>query len=290
MDKIKKIVLIPNTEKYIARDKICEIVKRLCSLGVEISVFPSEASAMAEWSHSVTVIGRDDELAASDAVLVLGGDGSMIEAARRVASLDIPVLGINFGHVGFMTSLEAGELELLDKLTAGEYSVESRMMLDAHVIRQDGSIKAKYTVLNDIVLTNGPAARMITFDVYCGGITVQTVRADGAIFSTPTGSTAYSLSAGGPILDPLIEAVCLTPICPHTLSSRPIIFDGRSEITVSNIRGNNSEVYLNGDGRDAVRIDGGDTITVRRSLLTTKLIRIKETGFISVLHSKLSEK
>lgn len=290
MKKIKKLILIPNTEKNISRETLGDIVDHLISLGAEIYAFQREAAVMSDWIDKITVLDSSADPSLCDAMLVLGGDGSMIEAARRAVTAEIPIVGINFGHVGFLTALESGEYLLIDRLFDGEYTIDDRMMLNAVVTRADGSVKAEYTVLNDIVLTNGPAARMITFDVNCNGVSVQTVRADGAIVSTPTGSTAYSLSAGGPILDPGLEAVCFTPICPHTLSSRPIIFDGAAEITVLNVRNNNSEVYLNADGRDAVKIDEGDTITIRQSAYKTKLIRIKDAGFISTLHTKLAEK
>ena len=202
---------------------------------------------------------------------------------------DIPIIGINFGHVGFLTEIELGELDLIDRLISGEYTTDERMMLDAVVVDRDGKERVKYTVLNDLVLTNGPVARLITFDVYCDGVKVQTCRADGSVIATPTGSTAYSLSAGGPVLDPTLEGICFTPICPHTLSSRPVVFRGNSEITVSNIKNNNSSVYLNADGKDVIHINEGDSISIRMSEYKIKLVRFKGYGFLSVLNAKLSD-
>ena len=290
MNKIRNLILIPNTKKNIDGEKLGEIINRLAAHGVKISVFPKEAEITAEYSSSVRIISDGDDLSAFDAALVLGGDGSIIVAKRRLIGYDIPIIGINFGHIGYLTALEESELSLIDNLVAGEYTIEERMMLDATVTDETGVEKAAYTVLNDVVLTNGPVARMISFDLFCDGMTVETLRADGVIAATPTGSTAYSLSAGGPILDPSLEAICVTPICPHTLSSRPIIFRGGSQITISNFNCNRSDVYLNGDGRDPIKIEENDTVVIRRSAHTMKLIRIKNAGFISVLHTKLAEK
>ena len=289
MNKIKNLILIPNAKKNIDKDKLDELVRRLLSLDVNIVVFSNEAEVVSD-IKGIRVLGEGEDLSRFNAALVLGGDGSIIVASRRLVKYGLPIVGMNFGHVGYLTALEESELSMIDKLIAGEYTIEERMMLEASVTDETGEKKATYNVLNDIVLTNGPVARMITFDLFCDGMTIETVRADGVIVATPTGSTAYSLSAGGPILDPSLEAMCLTPICPHTLSSRPIIFGGTSEITISNVNCNHSEVYLNGDGRDPIKIEENDIISIRRSAYTTKLIRIKDAGFVSVLHSKLAEK
>ena len=163
------------------------------------------------------------------------------------------------------------------------------MMLEAVVSDRDGKTRVKYTVLNDLVLTNGPVARLITFDIYCDGVKVQTCRADGMIAATPTGSTAYSLSAGGPVLDPTLEGICLTPICPHTLNRRPVVFRGNSNIEITNIKNNNSSVYLNADGREVINLTEGDSISIKMAEYKVKLIRLKGYGFLSVLNKKLSE-
>ena len=170
-----------------------------------------------------------------------------------------------------------------------EYTVDSRMLLTATVTDSTGKVKSEYNVLNDAVLTNGPVARMITFDIFSGGEKLETVRADGFIVSTPTGSTAYSLSAGGPVLDPALDGIVLTPICPHTLTSRPIVFRGDMALAFRVVSSNSSGVYLTADGREETKVSEDDTVTVRKSEYTARLIRIKKTGFVEVLRSKLSE-
>jgi len=270
MKPIRSILLIPNTRKDIAGERIGALVDRLTKQGCRVGV---DADPDLGW----------------DAALVLGGDGTVIEASHRLLGRDIPLIGINYGHVGFLSEIETDEAWLLERLLTGNYTLEERMMLSARVTGEDGKARGEYTVLNDIVLTNGPVARLISFDVTCGGVRIVSCRADGAIFATPTGSTAYSLSAGGPVLDPFLEGICFTPICPHTLSSRPVIFRGDAELCVTEIRHNGASVYLNADGREDLAIRPGDRIEVKRSEHTTKLLRVKDAGFLSVLHAKLSE-
>ncbi len=289
MNRVTNLLLIPNTQKRIDHDKLFSLIKRLKDGGCSVGVLKDAVSATEFLGEMVYVIDNISEVACCQAAVVLGGDGSIIDAAHRVMGFDIPIIGINFGHVGFLTEIELGELDLIDRLISGDYTTDERMMLDAVVVDRDGKERVKYTVLNDLVLTNGPVARLITFDVYCDGVKVQTCRADGSVIATPTGSTAYSLSAGGPVLDPTLEGICFTPICPHTLSSRPVVFRGNSEITVSNIKNNNSSVYLNADGRDVIHINEGDSISIRMSEYKIKLVRFKGYGFLSVLNAKLSD-
>lgn len=289
MNRVTNLLLIPNTQKHIDHDKLFSLIKRLKDGGCRVGVLKDAVAVTEFLGEMVYVIDNISEVACCQAAVVLGGDGSIIEAAHRIMGFDIPIIGINFGHVGFLTEIELGELDLIDRLISGDYTTDERMMLDAVVVDRDGKERVKYTVLNDLVLTNGPVARLITFDVYCDGVKVQTCRADGSVIATPTGSTAYSLSAGGPVLDPTLEGICFTPICPHTLSSRPVVFRGNSEITVSNIKNNNSSVYLNADGRDVIHINEGDSISIRMSEYKIKLVRFKGYGFLSVLNAKLSD-
>jgi len=284
MKPITNILLIPNTVKAIPEESIAAIASRLTGQGCRVGVLPEYAERLSYLGGAVSYTGES-----GDAALVLGGDGSIIEASHRLLGRDIPIIGINYGHVGFLSEIGIGELHLLERLLTGNYAVEERMMLDAQVTDERGSVRGVFTVLNDIVLTNGPVSRLISFDVFCGGVRFETCRADGMIAATPTGSTAYSLSAGGPVLDPSLEAFCLTPICPHTLSSRPVIFRGDAVIRYTNIQLNGASVYLNADGREDLAIREGDTVEVRRSAHVTRLLRVREDSFLGVLHAKLSQ-
>ena len=289
MNKINNLVLIPNTTKDIEPQLITRFVSQLCERKCRIGVFSEYMNCRSYLEDRIYEISNNDALAQCHAAIVLGGDGSIIDASNKLLDAEIPIIGINFGHVGYLAEIEINELELLDALVEGNYSIDERMMLDAEVITRSGKVRASSTVLNDIVLSNGPVARLLTFDIFCGGIKIQTCRADGIIAATPTGSTAYSLSAGGPVLEPSLDCLCLTPICPHTLNSRPVIFRGDKEIRLSDIRSKGSSVYVTADGRDVIALNEGDTVSIRRSEHTTKLIRIKDNGFLGVLHSKLSE-
>lgn len=289
MNKLTNLVLIPNPTKNIEPQMVNNFVAHLCELDCRIGVFSEYMESLSYLGNRVYEIKNNDALAQCHAAIVLGGDGSIIDASNKLLDAEIPIIGINFGHVGYLAEIEINELELLDALVEGNYSIDERMMLDAEVITRSGKVRASSTVLNDIVLSNGPVARLLTFDICCGGIKIQTCRADGIIAATPTGSTAYSLSAGGPVLEPSLDCLCLTPICPHTLNSRPVIFRGDTEIRLSDIRSNGSSVYVTADGRDVIALNEGDTVSIKRSEHTTKLIRIKDNGFLGILHSKLSE-
>ena len=284
MDKIRELILIPNLKKNIDPKKIGELVSHLTERGCKVGVLPEYADALSYLGEKISYTGEE-----GGAALVLGGDGSIIAASHRLLGKNIPIVGINYGHVGFLAEIGIGETGLLDRLLDGQYSVEERMMLDAQVTNPDGEERGQFTVLNDIVLTNGPISRLISFDVYCGGVKTETCRADGMVVATPTGSTAYSLSAGGPVLDPSLAGICLTPICPHTLSSRPVVVRGDTEITLANLQSNGASLYLNADGREDFALFPGDTVKIRRSAYSTYLIRVREGGFLNVLQEKLSE-
>ena len=163
-------------------------------------------------------------------------------------------------------------------------------MLDAAVYDANGALREFYTVLNDIVVASGSVARLISYDLICDHVKAQHCRADGVIAATPTGSTAYSLSAGGPVLDPSLDCICLTPICPHTLSSRPAIFSSATEIKIEHIDGRGSDVYLCADGRATRLLEEGDSIVLTKSHYVTRLLRLKDRAFLHVLSSKLSDK
>ncbi len=290
MHNMTNLVLIPNTSKNIEKGEILSLIEDLQSAGCHVGLPEDCREPFAYLKDRVTWFPDREAYAACDAAVVLGGDGSIISAAHRLLGLSVPIIGINFGHIGFLAEIEMSEIGSIHNLLSREYTIEERMMLDAVVTDRAGRRKGAYTVLNDIVLTNGPIAHLISFDVRCDGMLMETCRADGFIAATPTGSTAYSLSAGGPVLEPTLEAICLTPICPHTLSTRPIIVRGNSVIRLENFNSKDAAVFLNADGMDDVPIENGDTVEIRRSQYITKLIRIRERGFYHALHHKLSEK
>jgi len=290
MNKIHSILLIINFEKKINKDYISTLCEKLRSDGRHLFVF---SDAYACFSHlfpeiNVRVISKGTRLSEIDIAVVLGGDGSIIRAARQICAYNIPILGINFGHVGYLAELEEKDTDRLDKVLNGEFTVEERMMLSARIRRSDGSITYTPPALNDIVLSNGPVARLLRFDVSCDGVIIQHCRADGLVIATPTGSTAYSMSAGGPILAPALDAFCLTPICPHSLANRPVILPGTSTIEVSDIGTvDENSVYVTVDGTNAEKLYEGDTLSVERAGTKAKIIRLEKNSFLGILKAKL---
>jgi NAD+ kinase len=217
---------------------------------------------------------------------VLGGDGTMLGASRLIGTRHIPVLGINFGYLGYLTEFTLEELfSTLEDLRAGNFQAEPRMMLDISVTREGETI-AEHRALNDAVINQGVLAKMIELECYVNGDFVNLFRADGMIVSTPTGSTAYSLSAGGPIVYPSMRAIILTPICPHTLSNRPVIVPGEATVDLTFSKAHDG-VRLTIDGQRGVALTPDDCITLRRSETTFDIVRPTKRNYFEVLRTKL---
>ena len=224
--------------------------------------------------------------AEAELVVVLGGDGAMLDAARRTAPLGIPILGINMGRVGYMSELEMDELDLLDRVFSGQYHLDERTMLQATVKSSGGQSKCSAYALNEAAITNGSAARIVDLQLSDGDELVYTYRADGLVIATPTGSTAYSLSAGGPIVDPKLSCFCVTPICPHSLSARPLVFPDTADLRIKNICNREKVLHLTLDGRATFDLYFGDTVYVTRSDLKVRLLRVKDESFYSKIRMK----
>lgn len=222
----------------------------------------------------------------SDMVLVLGGDGTMLNAARLVEERAVPILGVNMGGLGFLTEVSLDQLyPTLEKVFAQEFYVEQRLMLRAQIHRH-GEHVAKATVLNDVVISKGTLARMIEIQISIDGRFVTSLRGDGLIISTPTGSTAYSLSAGGPIINPSVQALILTPICPHTLTHRPLLIPNSAALEVT-LTSKDEGAMATFDGQVGVAITQGDTVVIGASEHRTHLIRFPDRTYYDVLRRKL---
>lgn len=223
--------------------------------------------------------------------IVLGGDGSIMRASHFAARVGAPIIGINLGHVGYLAELDLSEIDYLDKFFAGEYRIEKRSMLSVCHIR-DGKLIGRPTLaLNDAVITHGKISKILDIEVFCSGETLGKYRADGFIVSTPTGSTAYSLAAGGPVLDPDISGVCLVPICPHSLTTRPLVVPDSKEIEVRYL-GHAGIVALSVDGGDTASLEPGDSVIINRAEATADFVRFDkghDAGFYSTFRNKLSE-
>jgi NAD+ kinase len=221
-----------------------------------------------------------------DLILVLGGDGTLLAAAREAAPLGIPVLPINLGSLGFLTSFTLEELyPALEETIAGHLEASERVMLAASLVR-DGKVLDSRRVLNEAVITKGALARMIELELYIDGDFVCRYRADGLIVATPTGSTAYSLSAGGPIIHPAVESIILTPICPHTLTDRPLVVPDARNIEMR-LRGTAESVYLTLDGQRGLLMESEDRVRIARAAERLKLIQPHRKSYYEILRSKL---
>jgi NAD+ kinase len=284
---IRRAALLPNLNKQIPPSLILSIRDLFAEHGAAL-VAPTCAEPL------LRGICRDIRLLPEPALyedvqllLVLGGDGSIIEAARRTVGRSIPIAGINLGRLGYLAEIEPEEIGLLGAVLRGEASIDERIMLDVLVRHADGSETSFTPALNDIVLTNGPVPRLLSFELWCDGELVEDCCADGMILAAPTGSTAYSLSAGGPVLDPCLDCICSTPICPQSMNNRPVIFRGDSvlELRCMQTRGDNV-VHLSVDGRETLILGRGDIVRVSHSQYRTPLVRVKKGGFLSALRQK----
>ena len=222
----------------------------------------------------------------ADVLLVLGGDGTMLNAARLAGERSIPILGVNMGGLGFLTEVRLENLyPSLERVFANDFVLDERLMLRTHIHRH-GEPVAQGVVLNDVVVNKGTLARMIELKIAIQGQFVTNLRGDGLIVSSPTGSTAYSLSAGGPIIDPAVQSLILTPICPHTLTHRPLIVPGNVEIEVT-LTSKDDGAMATLDGQVGVAITQGDTVVIQTSEHRTRLIRFPESNYYDVLREKL---
>ncbi len=227
-----------------------------------------------------------------ECVIVLGGDGTMLRAVRELIDVNVSFIGINFGTLGFLAEVEKDDVEsTLEKLINNEFSVEHRMMLTGQVLR-DGQVVAEDVALNDIVINRSGALRIMDISIYVNGMKLNDYKADGMILATPTGSTAYSMSAGGPIVNPSAKLTVMTPICPHTLNTRSIVLDAEDviEIEVSSVKKFNDEirnVYFDGDR--TTRLLEGDKVFVRKSKKKAEIIKLSSRSFLEILGKKMGE-
>jgi len=258
-----------------------ELLPWLRQKGYETFVDVETASAL-----NIDGFVRSQIPSLSDLIIVLGGDGTLISTCRLVADKGVPVLGVNIGGLGFLAEIPVEKLyEMLEMVLTGECPIEERLMLKAQVLRH-GALIAEYNVLNEVVVNKAALARIIDLETYINQSYVTTFKADGLIISTPTGSTAYSLSAGGPVLYPTLDNIVVTPICPHTLTNRPIVLAGNSIIEVI-LRSPTERVYLTLDGQVGFSVMQNDTVVVVKSPFKTRLLIPCDRDYFKILREKL---
>ncbi len=285
---MKKVALITNLNIPEKLSAALQVADRISEYVEQIMVpLTYKDRIMRNKSHRRQFVYKSPEelYAEAELVIVLGGDGAMLDASRRISGHGTPMIGINMGRVGYMTELEMDELDMLPRVFEGKYRIDERTMLEAEVISAKSVKKFMGTALNEATITNGQAARIVDLQLSDGEELVYTYRADGLIISTPTGSTAYSLSAGGPIVDPKLACFCVTPICPHTFSARPLVFPDTAELKIKNICVREKVLQLTLDGRVTYDLYFGDVVSVRRAASSVRLIRIKEQSFYSKIRT-----
>ncbi len=286
---ITRIGLVAKTGLNAAASVLADLAGWLDARGVR-AVFETETAALAGLPPDRPTVKRDDLPRESDLIVVLGGDGSLIGMAGRIAEagVDVPIVGVNFGNLGFLTEITLGELyQSLASVLDGTAEVEERMMLRARTLR-GGQVQAERLALNDVVVTKGALSRIIELSVAIGGQPVMRVRADGLIIASPTGSTAYNLAAGGPILHPEVDALLMTPIAPHMLTNRPIVLPGSSEVRIQPaFNGSNDEMFVTFDGQSGHALESDDIICVSRADRPLRLIRASNRTYFDVLREKL---
>ncbi len=286
---MKKVVLCPN----LYRDHQLQVTKKvfaqLRELGIEGAVslpFPGDAGELPE---GIEYLPMKTAVKGADAMIAFGGDGSILHLAKIAATRRLPVLGINLGNLGYMAELESTDLALLKKLKEPRLKKEARMMLDVRVFRGEKQIYSAIA-LNDAVIAKGGVARVIQLQLYLNQKEFIRLGGDGMIIATPTGSTAYSLAAGGPIVDPTAQNLLITPLCAHSLMSSPYVLGPEQVIEARSVSHGNKKVYLSCDGSKAFPISPEDHVVVRRSKYVTELIRLKNRSFYEILCAKMADR
>jgi NAD+ kinase len=267
---------------------LAELAGWLEARGVK-AVFESDTARLAGVPDGRPTASREALPGQCDLIVVLGGDGTLIGMASRIAQSDsdVPILGVNFGSLGFLTEITLPELyDALEAALAGRAVIEPRAMLAARTIRDDTPF-ADHVVLNDIVITKGALSRIIEMSVAVGDAPVTRVRADGLIIASPTGSTAYNLAAGGPIVHPAVDAMLLTPIAPHTLTNRPVVIAGSSEVHVRPIMEAHDEVFVTFDGQSGFPLRPNDLVSIRRAPKPVRIVKSASRSYFDVLREKL---
>ncbi len=276
-----RIAVVPNQVKTEHDALVRTVSERLARLGANVRVVCGEGSlpSMAQLTEALTDC---------DMAIAIGGDGTIVHVAKAAATVGCPVLGINAGHVGFLAGLEADELEALPALLSGDYTVDERALLQVTVHTADGDV-TRYA-LNEAVLSRGGLSRLVDVTVHADGGEVLSCRGDGVIIATPTGSTAYSLSAGGPVVDPAVDCVLLTPVCPHSLDSRPRVWPGGVVLTATAVAADGSPAYVTVDGEENIPLSLHDTVTIRRAEMTVRLLQLRCDTFYERLRCKLTDR
>ncbi len=286
-EAMKNIGIIVNKDKDKTLEYTTTLVKSICRKGGNALLKPSVAETVGNGGMGVE---EDEMLDKADLIICLGGDGTFLRVARKVYKKGLPILGINLGNLGFLTEVDKKDIsKAVDCILEGRYRIEERMMLEASIIKKGEPVE-KDVALNDVVVSRGAFPRVLNLKAYINNQFLDCFPSDGIIISTPTGSTAYSLSAGGPIIDPDTELILLTPICPHILYSRSFVTKSESIIKIELDESSGYNAMVTVDGQIGFEIAGGDSIEVRKSSYTVKFVSISSRNFFGILRTKINDR
>ena len=287
---MKNVLLTPNPYRDRNFSTVRAALQILREAGMRATVcLPFDVDRNFELPKDIRFSRMERELPNADVVVCFGGDGTILHTAKAATKRGIPILGVNIGTMGFMAELEASELHRLPQLASGDFTLDNRMMLDV-TVQRDRDIIFHDICLNDVVVTKGAVARIVYLSVECDGVQAMTCGGDGVIVATPSGSTAYSLSAGGPIVEPDARNIIITPICAHDMVSRCVVASDRRVVTVRMVQNARRNAYLSVDGGKALRLNMGDVAIIRKSRLETKLVKLNERSFYDVVNAKFQRK
>ena len=289
MIPLKHITLMPNPY----RDQGFRITQATAEIlrqgGAEVKVcLPFHVERLGEVPQGMRFVTMEEALRDCELLICFGGDGTILHMAKAATKRNIPILGVNIGTMGFMAELESTEMDKLAKIATGDYKLDTRMMLDV-TIQRDRDIIFHDICLNDVAITKGSIGRIVTLNVKCDNVTAMECGGDGVIISTPTGSTAYSLSAGGPIVEPDARNIIITPVCAHDMISRSMVMSDKRNVTVQMVHNARRNAFVSVDGGKAIRMNMGDTAFIKKSSLETKLIRLNGRSFYDVLNTKFGK-
>lgn len=283
---MKNLILTPNPYRDKNFQTLRSSMQILREAGFQVKAcLPFEVERSYELPRDIRFHRLDRELGNADLVICFGGDGTILHMAKTATRRGLPLLGVNIGTMGFMAELESTELDKLKLLASGKYRIDTRMMLDV-TVQREREIIFHDICLNDAVITKGAVARIVHLAVKCDGVQAMECGGDGVIISTPTGSTAYSLSAGGPIVEPEAESMIITPICSHDVASRCIVASGQRVINVELTNQSRRNAFLSVDGGKSLRLNMGDQVTIKKSKLETRLVRLNDRSFYDVVNNK----
>ncbi len=284
--KVKSAVLITNTVKDGSFEHFTKIYELVVSHGAEVRV-PSEYRDRLGDGYNVLYLDDSELYCGADAVIILGGDGTILKGAPTAIEYGIPILGVNLGRVGYMADVGKDETEIISRLFEGRYSISERMTLRVCIERGGDRMCVYENAINDAVLHSSVIGRVHGLKIYSGGTLVSHHRGDGVIISTPTGSTAYSMSAGGPVLDPSLECICITPLCSLSPAARPMVFSADREIEIETDIDNRVGVFLSCDGFEGIDVSADTRIIISRAQKKARLISMDNEDFFSVLQNKI---